>query len=72
MITTTTAQYEAKAIEFANNPEKFNYIREKLKSNKFAKVLFDTTRFTKNIETAYSQIYERYQDDLLPTNIYIE
>jgi len=72
MITTTTAQYEAKAIEFANNPEKFNYVREKLKSNKFAKVLFDTTRFTKNIETAYSQIYERYQDDLLPTNIYIE
>jgi len=34
--------------------------------------LFDTPRFTKYLEDAYTKIYERYHADLPPEHIYIE
>jgi predicted O-linked N-acetylglucosamine transferase (SPINDLY family) len=72
LITTTQEQYEATAIELANNPEKFKDIKNKLERNRLTTALFDTPRFTKHIQTAYKQMYERYQADLQPNNIYIE
>jgi len=72
LITTTQEQYEAKAIELATNPEKLKAIKYKLERNRFTTALFDTPRFTKHIEAAYKQMYERYQTDLQPNNIYIE
>ena len=44
----------------------------KLERNRLTTALFDTLGFTKHIEAAYTQIYERYQADLPPDNIYIE
>lgn len=72
LITNTYAQYEAKAIELATNPAELNDIREKLQNNKLTKALFDTPRFTKNIESAFTKMYERYQTNLAPEHIYIE
>ena len=72
LITTTQEQYEAKAIELATNPEKLKAIKYKLERNRFTTALFDTPRFTKHIQAAYKQMYERYQADLQPNNIYIE
>ena len=72
LITTTQEQYEAKAIELATNPEKLKDIKNKLERNRLTTALFDTPRFTKHIETAYKQMYERYQSNLQPNNIYIE
>jgi protein O-GlcNAc transferase len=72
LITTTQEQYEAKAIELATNPEKLKDIKNKLERNRLTTALFDTPRFTKHIEAAYKQMYERYQTDLQPNNIYIE
>jgi hypothetical protein len=34
--------------------------------------LFDTNQYTKHLENAYLQMYERYQANLLPENIYVE
>jgi predicted O-linked N-acetylglucosamine transferase (SPINDLY family) len=72
LITTTQKQYEARAIELATNPEKLKAIKYKLERNRLTTALFDTPRFTKHIEAAYKQMYERYQDDLPLNNIYIE
>jgi predicted O-linked N-acetylglucosamine transferase (SPINDLY family) len=72
LITTTQEQYEAKAIELATNPEKLKAIKHKLERNRFTTALFDTPRFTKHIEAAYKQMYELYQTDLPPNNIYIK
>ena len=72
LITTTQEQYEATAIELATNPAKLNEIKDKLRANRLTTTLFDTPRFTKNIEAAFMQMYERYQAGLLPEHIYIE
>ena len=72
LITNTPEEYEALAIELATNPNKLNAIKEKLKSNLTTAPLFDTKRFTKNIESAYTQMYERSQKGLEPAHIYVE
>jgi predicted O-linked N-acetylglucosamine transferase (SPINDLY family) len=72
LITKTQAEYEARAIELATNPVKLNAIKDKLARNRLTTALFDTPKFTKNIETAYMQMYERYQDDLASDYIYID
>jgi predicted O-linked N-acetylglucosamine transferase (SPINDLY family) len=72
LITKTQAEYEATAIELATNPVKLNAIKDKLARNRLTTALFDTPKFTKNIETAYMQMYERYQDELPSDHIYID
>jgi len=72
LITTTQEQYETTAIDLANNPEKLKAIKYKLESNRSTTALFDTPLYNKHIQAAYRQMYERYQADLPPNNIYIE
>ncbi len=71
LVTETQSDYEALAIELGNNPDKVKAIKEKLEKNRLTTPLFDTPRFTKNIEAAYTKMYERYQSDLPPDHIYI-
>ena len=71
LITTSQEEYEATAIELATNPVKLQAIRDKLERNKLTTALFDTPRFTKHIEAAYTQMYECYQADLPPDHIYM-
>jgi predicted O-linked N-acetylglucosamine transferase (SPINDLY family) len=54
------------------NPKKLKAIKDKLEKNRLTAALFDTPRFTKHIEAAYKQMYERYQADLPLDHIYIE
>ena len=72
LITNTPEEYEALAIELATHPEKLKVIKEKLASNLSTAPLFDTKRFTKNLESAYTQMYERNQKGLEPDHIYVE
>ena len=69
---TNTAEFEALAIELATNPTKLKAIKDKLERNRLTTPLFDTPEFTKHIESAYTKMYERYQEDLAPDHIYIE
>ena len=72
MITSSQEEYESLAIELANNPKKFRIIKEKLADNLPSAPLFDTPRFTKNLESAYKIMHERYHDGLKPDHIYVE
>ena len=71
LITHTQRDYEALAIELATHPERLKGIRQKLQRNRLTTPLFDTALFTKHIEQAYTQMFERYQADLPPEPIYV-
>jgi len=71
LITSTQEEYEVLAIDLATNPHKLADIKLKLAKNRLTTPLFDTPLFTKNLEVAYSKMYERYQDDLQPDHITI-
>jgi len=72
LITNTPEEYEALAIELATNPDKFKAIKDKLTSNLTTAPLFDTPLFTKNLESAYTEMYERHHKGLKPDHIYVE
>jgi len=71
LITDTQEAYEALAIALATHPEQLNEIRQKLARNRVTAPLFDTPMFTRHLEDAYRQMYERYQADLLPDHIIV-
>ena len=71
LITTTPEDYERRAIELARNPEQLSAIRARLARNRLTTPLFDTGLFARHIETAYVQMYERYQAGLAPAPIHV-
>jgi len=71
LITTSERDYESVAIELATDPEKLKLIKEALINNLSIASLYDTPLFTKNIESAYTQMYERYLQGLGPNHIYL-
>ena len=66
LVTTTLAQYEELAVELATDPARLAAITAKLCQNRLTTPLFDTELFTRRLEEAYSQMYERYQADAAP------
>jgi predicted O-linked N-acetylglucosamine transferase (SPINDLY family) len=71
LITNSLEEYEKLAIELALNREKLKNIKNKLNSNIKTAPLFDTSLYTKNLESAYKKMYECYQSDQKPDYIYI-
>jgi protein O-GlcNAc transferase len=71
LITTSPEAYEALAIELATKPEKLSSIKNKLAQNRLTAPLFDTERFTRHLEAAYTAMYARHQADLPPDHIYV-
>ena len=72
LITTTQEQYESFAIKLAMHPEKLNTIKEKLIKNLPTAALYDTQLFARHLESAYLNMYDRYQKGLNPDHIYVE
>jgi len=54
LITATLEDYEALALELANNPPLLQATREKLRRNRTTTPLYDSDRFRRNIEAAYA------------------
>jgi len=71
LITSSEKQYEALAVELGNDPEKLKFIKEKLARNLSIAPLYDTPLFTKNLESAFAQMYYSYQKGLEPNHIYL-
>ena len=72
IITTSQAEYEALAIELATQPEKLQAIKEKLVTNLPTAPLYDTPLFTRHLESAYQEMYDRYQKGLAPDHIVVK
>ena len=56
LIADTPQTYEALAYELATNPARLQTLREKLVQNRQRAPLFDTPRFTRNIEQCYEEM----------------
>jgi predicted O-linked N-acetylglucosamine transferase (SPINDLY family) len=61
LITHSLEEYEALALELARNRERLAEIKSKLAQNRGTYPLFDTDRFRRHIEAAYTTMWERYQ-----------
>jgi len=72
LITSSEKEYETLAVELGNDLERLKFIKEKLASNLSIAPLYDTPLFTKNLESAFAQMYYRYQHGLKPNHIYVE
>jgi protein O-GlcNAc transferase len=61
LIATSLEDYEASALSLARNPSRLASIKAKLARNRDTYPLFDTKRFARHIEAAYTTMWERYQ-----------
>lgn len=59
LITYSLEEYYSLALDLATNQKKLNNIRHKLIANRETTPLFDSKRFTRNLEVAYYQMWER-------------
>jgi len=66
LITHSLQKYEALALELADDPARLRAIRERLARNRTMHPLFDTGRFVRHIESAYTTMWRRYQNGEAP------
>jgi protein O-GlcNAc transferase len=69
LITHDVRDYEARARELARDPAQLAALRTRLQANRLTAPLFDSARFARHIEHAYTQMYERYQARLDPEHL---
>jgi predicted O-linked N-acetylglucosamine transferase (SPINDLY family) len=66
MVTRSLAEYEARALELARDPAAHAALKEKLSYNRKTQPLFDTVRYTRNLEAAYTRMWEIHQSGRPP------
>jgi predicted O-linked N-acetylglucosamine transferase (SPINDLY family) len=69
LITGSIAQYEGMAVDLAADPGRLASLRQHLAHNRSAAALFDTERYTRNLEAAYQKIYARYHSGGAPEHV---
>jgi len=60
LITDNLADYENLALALAQDPARLAVLKQKLETNQRTAPLFDTTRFTRNLEAAYEKMREAF------------
>jgi predicted O-linked N-acetylglucosamine transferase (SPINDLY family) len=68
LIASSLSDYETLAFRLARDPAALNTIRAKLAANRASAPLFDTARFTRNLEAAYNTMWEGYCRGQSPTS----
>ena len=61
LIAHSLEDYEARALQFAREPERVAAVRRKLEANRDTAPMFDTERFVRHIETAYAQMWDIFR-----------
>jgi predicted O-linked N-acetylglucosamine transferase (SPINDLY family) len=72
LATRSLADYEAMAIELAENPEKLVLLRRRLQDKRLSEPLFDTARFARNLDKALSRMWEIHQRGESPASFEID
>jgi hypothetical protein len=72
LIAESLADYEALALRLARSPVTLGAIKEKLARNRRTWPLFDTTRFTGNLESAFLRMWERHRGGEPPISFLVE
>jgi predicted O-linked N-acetylglucosamine transferase (SPINDLY family) len=61
LVTASLEEYQALALELAGDPAALKAIRQKLERNRLSTPLFDTNRFRRHLESAYTAMWEIFQ-----------
>jgi protein O-GlcNAc transferase len=72
LVTSSLHEYETLTLKLANTPMLLSDIRKRLAKNRDNSPLFDTARFTRNIERAYETMWRRQQKGLPPDSFDVE
>ncbi len=72
LITHSLEEYESLALGLARNPQRLAEIKSKLARNRGTYPLFDTDRFRRHIEAAYTTMWERYQRGEPPASFAVD
>ena len=59
LVTSRTEEYKNKAIELYSNPIRLKEIKKKLDNNREKSTLFDSKRFTINLEKVYLEVFKK-------------
>jgi predicted O-linked N-acetylglucosamine transferase (SPINDLY family) len=60
LISTNLEDYRAQALKLATDPASLAVVRQRLAQNQLTTPLFDSERFTRHLEQAYAQMWERH------------
>jgi predicted O-linked N-acetylglucosamine transferase (SPINDLY family) len=72
LVTDSPAAYEALALQLARDPSRLQSIRRKLDQNRRTSPLFDTNRFRRHIESAYTTMYDTWMRGEVPRSFAVE
>jgi predicted O-linked N-acetylglucosamine transferase (SPINDLY family) len=67
LVTDSLGSYEALALELARAPSRLAVLRDRLARGRKRQTLFDTDRFRRHLEAAYSTMVECHRSGLAPT-----
>ncbi len=71
LITHTHDEYKTLALALATQPDKLALLRQQLAKNRTTQPLFNTERYTRHIEEAYTRMWQRHQEALVPEHMYV-
>ncbi|MCP1842166.1 protein O-GlcNAc transferase [Bradyrhizobium sp. USDA 4524] len=71
LIAESPEAYERMAVDLATHPSRLAALRTRLAANRLTAPLFDTKRFTRHIEAAYTAMYERHRAGIAPDHIVV-
>jgi predicted O-linked N-acetylglucosamine transferase (SPINDLY family) len=69
LVTSSLEEYEALALKLARDPSYLASIKDRLANNRDTFPLFNTERGTRQMESAYMTMWERYQRGEMPSPI---
>jgi len=72
MVTDGLDEYETLALKLAREPALLQSIRRKLEQNRLSCLLFDTDRFRRHIEAAYTTMWEMHQRGETPCGFCVD
>jgi predicted O-linked N-acetylglucosamine transferase (SPINDLY family) len=72
LVTKSLADYEALALRHAREPSALAALKAKLAKNRDTHPLFDTARFTRHLEAAYTAMWQRVQRGEAPASFAVE
>jgi len=72
MVTYSVNDYEFLALKLARDPGALGAVRAKLAGTRASAALFDTARYTRNLEAAYATMVERYRRGDAPDSFTVD
>lgn len=67
LVTTSVTEYEQLALALAGDPTRLGTLKQTIMEARSTAPLFDSERTTRDVETAYDAIYQRWLDGEVPT-----